>query len=224
LCHNISVQRSIQTPLSSRRSQYIKPIIQLFDVTISAEESFIKEAIMKNKQDLIITTSVTNPQSLPPNSTAYGLIMRYGMEVWRYPHWYAQQYAQQSNALTLVLMEENTPVFLRRSQTGCSGVYQHLAGAFNAGMTISALLHNKHIPASIVLYKGFGYLDSDVWLSSQEHIAERAALLGSAHKLYVMDDLISELNLPIGVGMLPCSKAMQQSLNQSLYVLQDYRD
>ena len=71
-----------------------------------SEENFRNGETMQTKQDQIVTQSVTDPQSLPPNSIGYGVIMRYGMDVWKYPHWSAHQYAMQSNALALVLMEK----------------------------------------------------------------------------------------------------------------------
>ena len=179
---------------------------------------------MLEKKDTLVIAYMENKQEPSLNKIGYGLVMRYTLPAFRSNPWSVHSHILQANALVLLLMEQYMPIYIHRSFRGCSAVYETQDQVISSGVSLQKLLHTKQIPAGLALYKDVGYWEEDTWISSQEYVAEHIAMLSQHHDLCVLESLIAEIQLPLGLGMLPAAKALQKLTGEGFCLLQDYRD
>ena len=179
---------------------------------------------MQEKKDQLVLEHMQDEQAHPLNQIGYGIIMRYTVPAFRNDPWSVHRNIMQANTLVLVLMEQHNPIYIHRSFQGCSAVYTTQEQAVEAGIAIQKVLHTKHIPAGLAIYKDHGYWEKDLWISSQEYVAGQIALFSQHQDLFVLHSLLSEIQLPVGMGMLPAPKTVQHQTGDRCCTLHDYRD
>ena len=179
---------------------------------------------MQSSKDQLIVSSML-PDTPKPNKTmGYGLILRFGSQAWNGNTWTTHQRVMQANTLILTILENHNPSYISRSTTGCEAVFTQSDSLLDVGIQLQQYIHERQIPACIVLYRDHGYLEKNIWLSAEERRAEYAALLGNQHELLLFGNIKDDISLPIGVGMLPASKHLQKLLHESLWTLHVYQD
>ena len=130
----------------------------------------------------------------------------------------------QANTLLLNILDLQNPMFISRSTNGCEAVFEEPAALVQAAVLLNSCIHERSIPATIILYKDQGHIEPNVWISSMERQAEYIALWKTNQDIVVMPSVKNDLALPVGVGMLPASKDIQKKFHMSLWVLHIYQD
>lgn len=174
------------------------------------------------KTDRIISSLIDKP-SRKHQRIGFGLIVRFGIQAWKGNHWKTHQTVMQANTLLLNILELQHPMYVSRSTNGCEAVFEESTALVQAAILLHSCIRNRSIPATIVLYKDHGHSEPNIWISSIERQAEYVALW-SMKDIIVMSTLKGDIDLPVGVGMLPASKEIQQKCEMSLWVLQVYQD
>ena len=179
---------------------------------------------MSPTKDEYIVSSLIDDTFLQNNQTGYGLVIRFGFHAWNGNHWKTHQRVMQANTILLKILEQHDPIYISRSSSGCEAVFHDSNILLQAAIEIQQCIHQGSIPATIVVYKDEGHLAPDVWISSLERQAECIAFWGEEHEIIVMPSAKENLVIPVGVGLLPASKYIQNKFHVSLWTLHVYQD
>ena len=179
---------------------------------------------MHSPKDNRIVSSLIEEPSLQYQKLGFGLIIRFTAQAWKGNHWRTHQNFMQANTLLLNLLDAQQPLYIARSPTGCEAVFTDAPVLIQTALIIQACIHERSIPATIVLYKDQGHLEPEVWISSKEREAECLAFWGLEHEILIMPSVKEDLEIPIGVGMLPAAKFIQKRFHMQLWTLHVYQD
>lgn len=179
---------------------------------------------MHSTKDDLIVSSLINKPSPQHERVGFGLVVRFAFRAWKGNHWRAHQTVMQANTLLLSILEQQSPVFVSRSTSGCEAVFGEPQKLLETVILLQACIYERSIPATIVLYKDQGYLETNIWISNMERQAEYIAFCDTDCETIVTPSIKGDLDLPVGVGMLPASKKIQNRFDMSLWSLHVYQD
>ena len=179
---------------------------------------------MRNPLESIIQNNLNDPTAPITLTERYGLVLRYGSDLWRKECMAAFRISYTCNALLISILTERPHLEITKNPRGIEATFQDARDALSGALALMRFLESKEIPASIVLFKAEGISDeSGQWFSGESYRAEKIALCSPAHELRLTESFHTDLEAPEGVGVFHVKAAQRVQLDGPLYLARDYR-